>query len=1799
MSDDVPWEIWSAVISLASFMLCAISWLIALQSASLHSSTSMDHFMAGFSPSGGSLSPRGYSVHVIAMGVCGSLFIYNVIKYLQRRNSDGEVTTVALITNRNYNEKNCHRCNCQTRSCRSCVGSDRSSPEWIHLKLLERCRRFESAKKLMALKKGPDEYDNDIENDSGYNGPCISPVCSTDTVISQKKTDVGNGQISYYNGNEIDPSVLYLHEHIEAIVEQLIEDSLEDVTLEPLVQNPEYERMIEIYHRRISDSLSQLIKSIQQSQANMELAIDQTPTSAHSTLKYVINELIEESKELPYLVNRISHSSMPSSSYFVKDEDFEEQSYEDIVSTAIINRVIEKYQKENHSRRFGEAQNDTDDGCSVISSVSHKEIQTDIDLIPVPAPRNVKSNQLNDSLSGDDCEVPVIEDFSWAKDIAKRLPKVEYMIEEQIEEIVTTVKDLGFNYNDPHRKVPIDEPLIEKKIVGQVYSAPDLTSYGAGFDFAQSHKVSFPEFGVDILENAIVTDGNHISSSDETLFMAIIEKWERNWLFRKKKSISPFRNMGDVIIGEEPIAMLVPNPQEGVKVMIGNRDIDELSEMSEKCLDDVDLEDISLSDKSEDDTADMNVDKINIEPTIEECEDIGDFSDGISKDENLNDNIDFSLDECTVDLVYKSVVPILSVSAPSEESLASSIEDLSLSLFENDSTSVEKKEKLNKSLIKQPISFELRPWEASRGARNGHNSLLQQKVRESYEESVAPYTVSRPSFLPGTIAEREHKKWENAVHMPNNPYTAENIARRAFDRSTSFSGRSNSGSWSYSPDETINVVEEVTKINLGPKEDQLLKYKRDYFVNGSSSSGVNRAESCPGERPRRFIGSSKTNTSISTSLNTSRNSVNTSHRISLPDMGNLRLGEFLEDKVANAISLVDHSENEISAIKETIEKVKKDFKNRRTNLIVVSNQNPNGVEKVIAPIPSPRASKKLESTSNGQPSEEMSQSTDNRDTVNTPEKPSVTRVHSITGRYLSKEFRAPAGTPNISKHANQNFSVCHEVSENLGMVDKTIDKSFGYKDLNGASTECQCDDKRKADKRVNRCPWVDQSDCNCNFVIANNARRKKQISSTIASRAEFWDRRVRENHTALSGGKGKRSVDYHGSRLLEAVRGELGENAVRSIVGKRKNSDSTNEKGEFKMDDKKSLIVDFIAKKADILFKPYKSFEVVASSATELEDKDKYAIVPPVECFMSVSSEARKKHFYNCLSKGDVVIGRVSGKHIHGLIITLICMNAGNMRMIDDLNIKCFCHLNHIPQVSAHEDPLNEFNVNDLVQGVVNEISVEAEKIYITMIETTFLHVTQLHLKLGLITEDDLPLHYRKSSKFAGETYESALNRTLGFMNPSIVPQLCLKLGVNVKHWPSLMRGLHEKEYPKSDYAAELYKTQCAQWAYNSVKQGVDHFKAGNKVEAFQCLNKALQIDPLNVEAFVARGALYANHNALSRALEDFEKALEIDSNHVNARKFIVTTLIAYGKQLEEEGRIEDAMKNYKKAMTISPSNAEAIQHMKISQKKLAEKEDLRGRSPDNENKGSNVADTSKTKREPTTKERLRQLLSVDRSRHDKDRHRDKKRQKPMSPVELSSSTSDSSDSSSKCSSSSSNSSFNSSDKGRKRKNGNNHGNSKSRFKPDRVKYSERKSVDSDIKRRRASSTSQNPPIGKFSRELNSRPKDSPTHSRRRESIESQSSTSKFTICDTQRRDGSKSAASNISCGNNSRTSRQSLDNLQTESSSADHFEGRFSEVIEKPKNNPAASCSKAPTLNELESFLASLKAAKSAKKSN
>lgn len=112
-----------------------------------------------------------------------------------------------------------------------------------------------------------------------------------------------------------------------------------------------------------------------------------------------------------------------------------------------------------------------------------------------------------------------------------------------------------------------------------------------------------------------------------------------------------------------------------------------------------------------------------------------------------------------------------------------------------------------------------------------------------------------------------------------------------------------------------------------------------------------------------------------------------------------------------------------------------------------------------------------------------------------------------------------------------------------------------------------------------------------------------------------------------------------------------------------------------------------------------------------------------------------------------------------------------------------------------------------------------------------------------------------------------------------------------------LIVNIYRGRFPEEEYASELRPMQAAKWAFKSVAEGIEHFKGGRHSEAFQCLNKALSVDPRNVEGLVARGALYANSGSFQKAIEDFEMALKVNPNHQNARKYMGETLVALGRR--------------------------------------------------------------------------------------------------------------------------------------------------------------------------------------------------------------------------------------------------------------------------------------------------------------
>ncbi|KAI8473859.1 MAG: hypothetical protein J3K34DRAFT_391529 [Monoraphidium minutum] len=79
-------------------------------------------------------------------------------------------------------------------------------------------------------------------------------------------------------------------------------------------------------------------------------------------------------------------------------------------------------------------------------------------------------------------------------------------------------------------------------------------------------------------------------------------------------------------------------------------------------------------------------------------------------------------------------------------------------------------------------------------------------------------------------------------------------------------------------------------------------------------------------------------------------------------------------------------------------------------------------------------------------------------------------------------------------------------------------------------------------------------------------------------------------------------------------------------------------------------------------------------------------------------------------------------------------------------------------------------------------------------------------------------------------------------------------------------------------------------WSREALRRGVAYAKAGELGEALSCYNKALQLDPCNADALVARGAASANRRGFAPALADFEAALRLCPGDANARAYLEAT---------------------------------------------------------------------------------------------------------------------------------------------------------------------------------------------------------------------------------------------------------------------------------------------------------------------
>ncbi|CAH0726464.1 unnamed protein product, partial [Brenthis ino] len=507
------------------------------------------------------------------------------------------------------------------------------------------------------------------------------------------------------------------------------------------------------------------------------------------------------------------------------------------------------------------------------------------------------------------------------------------------------------------------------------------------------------------------------------------------------------------------------------------------------------------------------------------------------------------------------------------------------------------------------------------------------------------------------------------------------------------------------------------------------------------------------------------------------------------------------------------------------------------------------------------------------------------------------------------------------------------------------------------------------------------------------------------------------------------SINYHGQQLQKAWEGERGEEDLAKIgVGPLDFAvyQSRHKHLTFQDRGKRLNLHQFIAKEANALFDASLLEETPSSSslgadATTPED-NLYALMPPFETFLNVDKSARLRHFFDNVKTGELIIGAVINRTASGMMLKVLCTAAPTPRYVADINVKAFLPVANIIPAVDKKNVSRNYLMNDTVCCEVIEVIPDTDKMVCGMKGVTRgPDDPPPKPPLGLLSTDDFPLVYKKTMEMKGESYEAILEKSPGFNNPNCVQYLSELLGISNMYCTnfSTLRG----GFSTSEYADELRQAQASKWAFRSVAQGIEHFKAGRHSEAFQCLNKALSIDPRNVEGLVARGALYANSGTFKKAIEDFETSLKLNPNHANARKYLGETLVALGRSYEDENKIPEAQKAYEDCLAIIPFHEEAQNSLDFLRSKTSATKPLI--EPD-----ELLLPGLTGAKSFEMQETLKQLLNLTEKKEKKKKKKRGKGKKKRS----SSSSSSSSDSSSSSSSSESSSSSSDSSEGPNRK---------------------------------------------------------------------------------------------------------------------------------------------------------------------
>lgn len=442
----------------------------------------------------------------------------------------------------------------------------------------------------------------------------------------------------------------------------------------------------------------------------------------------------------------------------------------------------------------------------------------------------------------------------------------------------------------------------------------------------------------------------------------------------------------------------------------------------------------------------------------------------------------------------------------------------------------------------------------------------------------------------------------------------------------------------------------------------------------------------------------------------------------------------------------------------------------------------------------------------------------------------------------------------------------------------------------------------------------------------------------------------------------EKAVYYHGKKLFELILKQNNcpmEPSEQNFEAKT-NNEITDVKERTTEQQLKEKILKFTAKKSDYLFSEKffpedckiiseshpklnrqvspqshrsENTEINANSLLRISDQSDVLDfgLAPIDTYMEIPQINRQECLSQLIEKSDIVIGKIDYLSEEWIFMNLVCFDNHKQINLTGNNYKLLCPLsNAIKALQKHDEGTNSPPSNFLAR--LETVHLPGDYLRCAIVNIDNLNHTcevslssskHVDVELGEVAAKKLPVHYQNILDYEKEPYPygSQLKHERKFNNPEVVNLLIKKLDITLKPKFSLMKGLHDYKIENGEMACDLLKLQNRQLALQNVQKGIALFKEERNQDAILCYNKALSIDEENVEAYVARGALYANDGGFEKSIVDLEKALSIDSSHANAKIYLKEVYLANAVKYEKAHKFENALDYLHRSLELNGEN--------------------------------------------------------------------------------------------------------------------------------------------------------------------------------------------------------------------------------------------------------------------------------------